>query len=141
MKKANIVPIHKKGDKQTLENYRPVSLLFICGKILERLMFKEMFNFFIENKLIPSNQAGFKPGDSCINQLLFITHEINESFDVELEVKSVFIDITKAFDEVWHDGIMYKLTQNGISENLLNLLEDFLKETIHRVVLNGQVST
>ena len=75
-KKANIVPIHKKGDKQTLENYRPVSLFPICEKILERLMFNEMFNFFIEKKLISSNQSGFKLGDSCINQLLSITHEM-----------------------------------------------------------------
>ena len=58
-----------------------------------------------------------------------------------LEVKSVFLDISKAFDKVWHDGIIYKLTQNGISGNLLNLLEDFLKERKQRVVFNGQVST
>ena len=87
-----------------------------------------MFNFFIENKLISSNQSGFKPGDSCINELLPITHEIYKSFDVSLEVRSVFLDISKAFDKVWHDGIIYKLIQNGISGNL-------------RVVLNGQVST
>ena len=118
-----------------------MSLLPICGKFLERLMFNEMFNFFIENKLISSNQSGFKPGDSCINQLLSITHEIYESFDVGLEVRSVFLDISKAFDKVWHDGIIYKLTQNGISGNLLNLLEDFLKERKQRLVLNGQVST
>ena len=86
-----------------------------------------MFNFFIENKLISSNHSGFTPGDSCINQLLFITHEIYESFDVWLEVRSVFLDISKAFDKVWHDGIIYKLTQNGISRNLLNLLEYFFK--------------
>ena len=59
-----------------LQNYRPVSLLPICGKILERLMFNEMFEFFIENKLISSSQSGFKPRDSCINQLLSITHEL-----------------------------------------------------------------
>ena len=140
-KKANIVPIHKKGDKQTPENYRPVSLLLICRKILERLLFNEMFNFFIENKLISSNQSGFKPGDSCINQLLSITHEIYESFDVGLEVRSVFLDISKTFDKVLRNGIIYKLTQNGISENLLNLLEDFLKERKQHVVLNGQVCT
>ena len=81
-KKANIVPTHKKGDKQALKNFRPVSLLPICGKILERLIFNKMFNFFIENKLISSNHSGFTPGNSCINQLLFITHEIYESFDV-----------------------------------------------------------
>ena len=104
-------------------------------------MFNEMFNFFIENKLISSNQSGFKPGDSCINQLLSITHEIYKSFDVGLEVRSAFLEISKAFHKVWHDGIIYKLTQNGISGNLLNLLEDFLKERKQRVVLNGQLST
>ena len=100
-----------------------------------------MFNFFIENKLISLNQSGFKPGVSCINQVLSITREIYESFDVGLEVRSVFLNISKAFDKVWHDGIIYKLTQNGISGNLLKLLEDFLKERKQRVVLNGQVST
>ena len=59
-KRDNIVPIHKKGDKQTLKNYCPVSLLPICGKILEILIFNEMFKFFIENELILSNQSGFK---------------------------------------------------------------------------------
>ena len=114
-KKANIVPIHKKGGKQALENYLPVSSLPVCGKILVRLMFNEMFNFFIENKLISSNQSGFKPGDSRINQLLSITHEIYESFDVRLEVRSVFLDIPKAYDKVWHDlqtKIIYHVKTN-----------------------------
>ena len=65
-KKTNIVPIHKKGDRQTLENYRPVSLLPICGKFLKKLMYNEMFNFFIENKLISSNQSGFKQDHEVI---------------------------------------------------------------------------
>ena len=63
-------------------------------------MFNELLNFFIENKLISSNQSGFKPGDSSINQLLSIIHEIYESLDVGLEVRSVFLDISKAFDKV-----------------------------------------
>ena len=71
-----------------LHNYHPVSLLPICGKILERLMFNEVFEFFIENKLISSSHSGFKPGDSCISQLLSITHEIYSSFDEGLEVKA-----------------------------------------------------
>ena len=101
-KKANVVPVHKKGDKQCLKNYRPVSLLPICGKIFERLIFNEMFRFLIENNLISSNQSGFNPGDSCINQLLSITHEIYKSFDDGFEVRGVFLDISKAFDKVWH---------------------------------------
>ena len=65
-----------------------MSLLPICRKILERVIFNEVFNFFIENKLISSNQSDFKQGDSFINQLLSITHEIFESFDVGLEVEA-----------------------------------------------------
>ena len=62
-KKANVVPVHKKGDKQMLRNYRPVSLLPICGKIFERLMYNNLYEFFIKNDLISSNQSGFKQGD------------------------------------------------------------------------------
>ena len=111
-----------------LKNYRPVSLLPICGKILERLVFNEMFEFLLENKLISYRQSGFKPGNSCINQLLSIVHEIYSSFNEGLIYSSFdeFLDIAKAFDKVWHDGIIFKLTQNGISRNLLNLLRDFL---------------
>ena len=89
-----------KGDKQTLKNYRLVSLLPICGKIFERLIFNKMFRFFLDNKLITMNQSGFKPGNSCINQLLSITHLIYKSFDDRLEARSVFLDISKAFDKV-----------------------------------------
>ena len=65
MEKKNVVPIHKKDDKQCFKNYRPISLLPIYGKIFEKLVFNEMFKFFIENELISLNQSGFKPGDSC----------------------------------------------------------------------------
>ena len=96
-----------------------------------------MLRFFLDNKLITTSQSGFKPGDSCINQLLSITHEIYKSFDGGLEVRSVFLDISKAFDKVWHEGVIFKLEQNGISGDLLNILRDFLSNR----VLNGQVST
>ena len=100
-----------------------------------------MFEFFVENKLISSSQSDFKPGNSCINQLLSITHERYRSLDESLEARSVLINISKAFDKVWHDDIIFKLTQNGISGNLLNLLHDLLNERKQRVVLNGQFST
>ena len=95
---ANVVPIHKRDDKQNVNNYRPASLLPIFGKIFERLIYNEMYSFFIENDLISSNQSGFKQGDSCINQLLSITHDIYQSIDEGYEVCDVFLDILKAFD-------------------------------------------
>ena len=122
-------------------NLLELSLRPICSKIFERLIFNEMFGFFIENDLISQHQSGFKPGDSCINQLLSITHEIYQSFDEGFDVRSVFLDISKAFDKVWHDGLIFKLKQNGISGNLLNLLSNFLRNRKQRVVLNGQTSS
>ena len=96
-----------------------MSLLPICGKTPERLMFNEMFFFVVvENRLNSVNF--FKTGDSSENQQLSIIHEIYSSFDEGLEVRSVFLDILKGFDKVLHDGIIFKLTQNGISGNLLN---------------------
>ena len=97
--KANVVPVHKKGDKQILKNYRPISLLPIAGKIFERLLYDRMFEFFIENNLISNNQSGFRPDDSCINQLLSITYEIYQSFGDSLEVRALILDISKAFDK------------------------------------------
>ena len=98
-----------------------------------------MFTYFIENSLISKNQSGFKPGDSCINQLLAITHEIFSSFDENYEVRVVFLGISKTFDKVQHERSIHK--RNGISGNLLSLLTDFLRNRKQRVTLNGQSSS
>ena len=97
--------------------------------------------FFTDNNLISPNQSGFRLGDSCVNQLIAITQEIYKSFDDGLEVRGVFLDISNAFDKVWHKGLLLKLSLNGISENLLKLLRDFLYCRKQPVVLNGQNSS
>ena len=83
--------------------------------------------FFITNHLISTNQSGFKPGDSCINQLLSVANEIYSLLDEGYDVRGVFLDISKAFDKVWHAGLIFKLEQNGISGKLLRLIKDFLR--------------
>ena len=93
------------------------------------------------NDLLSSNQSGFRLGDSCINQLFSITNEMYQSFDNDLEVRGVFLDISKAFDKVWHKGLILKFSCNGISGNMVNLLKDFLKYWKQRVLLNGQNSS
>ena len=141
-KRSNIIPVHKKNDKQLVNNYRPISLLPIFGKIFEKIIFNKIYNFLLEENLLNSNQSGFRPSDSCINQLLAITHEIFEDFDCNpsLEIRSVFLDISKAFDKVWHEGLLYKLKSTGISGELYNLLESYLSGRFQRVILNGQSS-
>ena len=85
-----MVPSHKKGNKQNLKNYRPISLPPIAGKIFEKILYNNIYEFFTKNNLISLNQLGFKLGDSCINQFLSITHEIYKSFDDGLEVQGMF---------------------------------------------------
>ena len=101
-KKSNIVPVHKKGDKQSIKKYGPVSSLPICRKLMEKLMFKTVFNFIDTRNMLSVYQSGFRPSDSCLHQLILITHDIYNAFDVNLslEVRGVFLDITKAFDGV-----------------------------------------
>ena len=96
-----------------------MSLLPICSNIFERILYNEIIGFFLDKGLISANQSGFKPEDSYINQLLSITHNIYKSFDDGYEVRGVFLDISKAFDKVWHNGLIFKLQENGISSNLL----------------------
>ena len=74
--KANVAPVHKKGNKQILSNYRPVSLLPICSKLFEKIIFDTIFQHLTGNKLLNPNQSGFMPGDSCIHQLISITYKI-----------------------------------------------------------------
>ena len=96
----------------------------------------------MEERLLNLNQSGFRPSNSCVNQLLAITQEIFEAFDCNppLEVRSVFLDMSKAFDKVWHNGFLYKLRSMDISGELDNLLENYLSGRFQRVVLNGQTS-
>ena len=100
-----------------------------------------MYEFITENNLMSPNQSGFKPDDSCLKQLLSITYEIYKSFDDGFEVWGIFINISKAFDKVWHKELLYKLEQNGISGKLFGVITDFLNSRKQRVVLNSQCSS
>ena len=141
-KRANVVPVHKKHEKNLKGNYRPISLLPIFGKILEKLMYDSIYSHLVSYDLLNPNQSGFRPGDSTINQLISITHTIFKAFDCNppLDVRSVYLDISKAFDRVWHDGLMYKLKRCGVSGQLLVLIQSFLKDRKQRTVLNGKNS-
>ena len=90
------------------------------------------------NKLLSPNQSGFMPGDSCIHQPISVTHKIYASFDANpsLEVRGAFLDISKAFDQVWHEGSIYKIKCLCLKGDLPTLILSFLFERQQRVVVN-----
>ena len=141
-KSANVVPVHKKNQKNLKHNYHPISLLPTFGKILEKLIFDTLHQHLDANSLLNPNQSGFRPGDSTVNQLLSIVNSISQAFDCNptLDVRSVYLDISKAFDRVWHEGLIYKLHRCGISGRLLSLMQSFLAKRKQRTVLNGKTS-
>ena len=127
--------------KKTNRKKRFINPFLYCLFLAKYLKGNSMFKFFTKNSLISQNQLEFKPGDSCTNQLLSITHQIYKSFDNSHEVRSVFLDMSKTFDKEWHKCLIFKLKQNGMSGNLLSTLNDFLRLRKQRVVLNGQLSS
>ena len=97
----------------------------------------------MQNKLFTECQSGFIPGDSCVAQLLSIKREIYKSFDCNppADTRRIFLDISKAFDKVGHEGVIFKSKIYGIDGNLLKLLINYLKDRKQKVVLNGKTSS
>ena len=96
----------------------------------------------MENNLITRNQSGFVPLDCTTSQHLYLISDIHECFEdpTSLELRAVFLDISKAFDKVWHEGLLFKLKQNGVDGNLFKFFECYLSNRYQRVGLNGQYS-
>ncbi len=139
-KGANVLPLYKKDDANQRTNYRPVSLLCTLSKVFERIVFKYVYNFFRENFLISIHQFGFLPGHSTVLQLTEIYHHFCKAVSDGKEIRVVFLDIKKAFDRVWHRGLIFKLERCGISGKLLHWFADYLKDRVQRVILKGQYS-
>ena len=118
----------KKNKKYIVNNYRPLLLLPVASKIFEKAMYHNLLNYIEGENLLNINQSGFCANDSCINQLISVTHEIYCAFNCNpsIEVRGVFLDLSKAFDKLWHQGLLFKLEAFGFRGKLLNLLEDYL---------------
>ena len=130
----------KKNDPTDVSNYRPISLLNTLGKVLEKIVHKHVYNF-LNDHVITTLQSGFVPGDSTVNQLIDIYKTFCQALDEGKEVRAIFCDINKAFDRVWHKGLLYKLHSIGISGSLLLWFTDYQANRKQRVVMPGVSSS
>ena len=139
-KEANDCPVPKKGDLSILSNYRPISLLNSANKVFERLVFKHLYNHLHRNNLLTSLQSGFIPGDSTVNQHTYLYNTFCQALDGGKEVRVVLCDISKAFDRVWHAGLLLKLEAAGVTGEVLTWFKSYLSYRKQRVVLPGAAS-
>ena len=116
-KQAKVAPLFKSGNKDDLDNYRPISILPILSKILEKTVFHQLHSYLSENSLLSQYQSGFRANHSTQLAITFLTDKIRGHMDKGLLTGAVFIDLKKAFNTVLHDGLLNKLFRYGIQDH------------------------
>ncbi|CAM4715659.1 unnamed protein product, partial [Lepidochelys kempii] len=136
-KKANVVPIFKKGKEEDPGNYRPVSLTSVPGKIMEQVLKESILKHLEERKVIRNSQHGFTKDKSCLTNLIAFYDKITGSVDEGKVVDVLFLDFSKAFDTVSHSIVASKLKKYGLDEWTIRWIESWLDCRAQRVVING----
>jgi hypothetical protein len=139
-KKANVVPIFKKGSKSDANNYRPISLTCVCCRVLESIIKDDIVEHLDRNKVIKKSQHGFTASRSCTTNLLEFFEPITEACDKGKSADIIYLDFAKAFDKVPHGRLLKKIEAAGIGGNILAWIRDWLSNREQRVVINGKHS-
>ncbi|KAL4084515.1 hypothetical protein QTP88_027930 [Uroleucon formosanum] len=140
-KVATIILINKPGkDKSNPDSYRPISLLSSISKLFEKIIHTRLLFYLNAIDLIPKFQFGFRSNHSTVQQLFRITEHINTAFEKHCHTGAVFIDISKAFDKVWHEGLLFKLKSINTPSYLFNIINSFLLNRQFAVKINDNTS-
>ena len=137
-KVSNIIPIPKGGQKNEVSNYRPISLLPIVSKVLERCIYDQLINHVSSE--LHNLQYGFLRGKSTTSQLLKVLHEFGESLDKRIQTDVLYLDFAKAFDRVDHQLLLKKLSNFGVCGNLLSWFHNYLSDRHQKVTILGKTS-
>ncbi|KAL7630702.1 UNVERIFIED_CONTAM: hypothetical protein RMT77_019088 [Armadillidium vulgare] len=139
-KLANITPIFKKGDHKLPNNYRPISLTSIVGKIFEAILASRLVGHLEDHELLNNSQHGFRKNRSCLTNLLEFFNEVINNVDNHKSYDVIYLDFQKAFDTVPHQRLLEKLRAHGIRGKFLNWIKNWLFDRRQRVVINGECS-
>ena len=142
LKTSKVTPIYKKGNREHIENYRPVSTLPIFGKIFEKLIYSRLYGFLDSKGIISDSQFGFRKGHSTANAIQYSSNIINNSIKNKKHILGIFIDLSKAFDTLDHTILLQKLENYGIRGIANELLKSYLtNRQQYTSILNETSST
>lgn len=139
---ADVVVLPKPKANPTFpQNYRPVSLLSCLGKVCERIVQTRLQRSVQDLNLIQDEQFGFRPKHSTVHQVLRLVEYVTDGFNRKQSTAAVFFDVAKAFDKVWHEGLLFKMLEAGVPLSLVQLIGSYLNGRTARIKLNGTRST
>ncbi|GFT99336.1 RNA-directed DNA polymerase from mobile element jockey [Trichonephila clavipes] len=137
-KHAQITVLPKpKKDTKFAENYRPISLLSCLGKIYEKIILTRIIDHCDRNYIIPDFQHGFRKETSTQHQLLRVTNKIINGFNTKSYTVGIFLDVKKAFDRMWHDGLIYKMIKLKFPNYLVKIIHNYLDNRTFNVKINS----
>ena len=140
-KLAHVTPIYKRsGPKTDKSSFRPISILPTLSKLCESIIHERILKHCMENKIISEKQAAYLKGDSTVTQLLYIVHKIKKNWGEKKLTHGLFLDVSSAFDKVWHNGLLAKLGQIGLEGSFYDILESYLSDRRQVVIVNGHKS-
>ena len=137
---AQITPLPKEGDLTCCNNYRPISLLPLPGKIAEKIVHSRLSQYLENNNILNKKQGGFRKNNSTINSVSEFSHEIYEAINHKNISLATFIDFSKAFDTVNHQILLEKLKICGVNNNNKNWIQNYLSNRKQSTVVNGSIS-
>ena len=136
LKRAVVKPIYKAGDKQNFSNYRPISLLPVISKLLEKLIYVRVIEHLVSNSVLNERQFGFRKGKSTYMPLLLLEEKITQAFEENNIVCGLYLDLRKAFDTVNTEILLDKISRYGIKHNAFNMLKSYLTDRTQCVEIN-----